>query len=70
MGTKRSPAAAKKRPTEKQLKTVFCCPFCYQGSCVECSVCLASYDTTTTSLTKPIDVYKECLDKYGRTLDQ
>ncbi|TQD76544.1 hypothetical protein C1H46_037916 [Malus baccata] len=28
------------------------------------------YNTTTTPLTKPIDVHKECLDKYSRTLDQ
>ena len=61
---------------KEKLSKVFDCPFCNHTGCVEtrmqsnrgtgslvCRVCQASYTTATNSLTEPVDIYAEWIDR-------
>ncbi|XP_050532616.1 transcription elongation factor 1 homolog [Daktulosphaira vitifoliae] len=71
--SKRKPPA--KRKAIEPLDTQFNCPFCnHEKSCevkmdksrnigkVYCRVCLEAYQTTTSFLSEPVDVYNDWVD--------
>nr|GMC76669.1 transcription elongation factor 1 homolog [Ipomoea batatas] len=79
MGKRKSRAKPPPKKRIDKLDTAFTCPFCSHGSSVECridkknsigeavcNICKASFSTTATTLTEPIDIYSEWIDECER----
>ncbi|XP_058006734.1 transcription elongation factor 1 homolog [Hevea brasiliensis] len=79
MARRRSKRVVKKPVRVEKLNTVFTCPFCNHPNAVECIIdrklfvgeagcraCKASFSTSTTPLTEPIDIYNEWIDECVR----
>ncbi|KAF2300270.1 hypothetical protein GH714_026202 [Hevea brasiliensis] len=79
MARRRSKRVVKKPVRVEKLDTVFTCPFCNHPNAVECIIdrklfvgeagcraCKASFSTSTTPLTEPIDIYTEWIDECVR----
>ncbi|KAF2300269.1 hypothetical protein GH714_011252 [Hevea brasiliensis] len=78
MARRRSKRVVKKPVRVEKLDTVFTCPFCNHPNAVVvsasdrklfvgeagCRACKASFSTSTTPLTEPIDIYTEWIDEW------
>lgn len=81
MGKKKKGRSIKPQKTGKRkVPTTFNCPFCNNSETVECKidkirqvgkiecrVCGAAFQTKTTVISAPIDIYSEWIDKAAET---
>ncbi|QDZ26029.1 transcription elongation factor 1 [Chloropicon primus] len=76
MGKRKSSAPPPAKKKQPKVPTIFDCPFCQRKKSVtaelrhktgtariECRHCKAYYDCEINSLSEPIDVYSEWIDK-------